>query len=362
MLKGYFLMKIDCIETEEKAERALRQCLGRVPFLKVDSLLRGVRNGQLNRADIDLFATVSLPDRKQTLIAEVKTNGQPRFARDTVNLLLRQRELYPGSYGVFIAPYVSSQAAEICRADGIGYLDFTGNCFLCFGQVYIEQRGNPNTFNVKRDLRSLYSPRAERILRVLLNDPRRTWKMQELASEADVSLGQIANIKNLLADREWIESSGKGVALKEPEKLMTEWAENYSYRKNDIREFYSLKSLGEIEAEIARACAENNINYALTGFSGAARIAPFVKYQRVMVYTESRIEELLALLNLKKVTTGANVQLFIPYDEGVFYGAREIDAVRTVSPVQLYLDLINMKGRGEEAAQEILEKAIKPAW
>ena len=186
--------------------------------------------------------------------------------------------------------------------------------------------------------------------------------MQQLSVEAAVSLGQVANIKKLLADREWIESSGKGFTLNEPEKLLTEWAENYSYRKNTIREFYTLKSLGEIEAEIATVCTENKINYALTGFSGAARIAPFVKYQRAMAYADSRIDEILSLLNLKKVATGANVQLLTPYDEGVFYGAKEIDTVRTVSPVQLYLDLINMKGRGEEAAHEIFGKAIKPTW
>ena len=228
--------------------------------------------------------------------------------------------------------------------------------------MYIEQTGNQNPFSLKRDLRSLYSPRAERVLRVLLNGPGRAWKTQELSLEAGVSFGQVSNIKKLLSDREWIERSSKGFTLKEPEKLLTEWAENYSYRKNTIREFYTLKSLAEIETEIATVCTENKVKYALAGFSGAARIAPFVKYQRAMAYTDSSVEKIISLFSLKEVTTGANVLLFTPYDEGVFYGVKEIDNVRTVSPVQLYLDLINMKGRGEEAANEILGKVIKPAW
>jgi len=355
------MMKIYSKEVEEKAESALRRCLEKVPFLQIESLLKEASGNSL-RDKADIVATVALPDRKQTLIIETKNNGQPRVAREAVNQLLRYREIYPDSYGVFIAPYISPQAAEICLKDGIGYIDLAGNCRLSFNQVYIEQRGNPNPFSLKRDLRSLYSPRAERVLRVLLNDPRRAWKTQELSLEAGVSFGQVANIKKLLSDREWIESSNKGFTLKEPEKLLTEWAENYSYRKNTIREFYTLKSLTGIETEIAKVCTDNNIKYALTGFSGAARIAAFVKYQRAMAYTGSMMEEVISLLNLKEVTTGANVLLFTPYDEGVFYGVKEIDNIRTVSPIQLYLDLINMKGRGEEAANEIFRKVIKQVW
>jgi hypothetical protein len=33
-----------------------------------------------------------------------------------------------------------------------------------------------------------------------------------------------------------------------------------------------------------------------------------------------------------------------------------------VSPVQLYLDLAQTKGRGEEAASVILEEVIKAKW
>jgi hypothetical protein len=55
-------------------------------------------------------------------------------------------------------------------------------------------------------------------------------------------------------------------------------------------------------------------------------------------------------LRLKPVSSGANVTLIEPYDEGVLYGAREIERAPVVSPVQLYLDLTKTKGRGEEAA------------
>jgi hypothetical protein len=39
-----------------------------------------------------------------------------------------------------------------------------------------------------------------------------------------------------------------------------------------------------------------------------------------------------------------------------------VEGAPVVSPVQLYLDLAQTKGRGEEAAAAILEEVIKPIW
>jgi hypothetical protein len=351
------MMKNKLLEIEDQAEKALKRCLEKVPFL--ESLRKEVSEGDFRP---DILATISLPEGKQTLVVEVKNNGQPRVAREAVNQLLRFLGKYPDAYGIFIAPYISPEAADICKKDGIGYIDFAGNCRLSFGQVYIEQTGNPNPYSVKRDLRSLYSPKASRILRVLLNNPGKFWKTQDLAKEAKVSLGQVANTKKLLGDREWIETTSGGFSLSKPEKLLNEWAENYTYEKNTIREFYTLKNLSDIEADLSQLCKEKEIAYALTGFSGAARIAPNVRYQRAMIYVSEKSEEIAQQLNLKEVPSGANVLLLMPYDEGIYYGAREVDRIRIVLPVQLYLDLKNIKGRGEEAAMAVFEEAIKPLW
>ena len=52
----------------------------------------------------------------------------------------------------------------------------------------------------------------------------------------------------------------------------------------------------------------------------------------------------------------------MPYDAGVYYDVTTKEGSRVVSPVQLYLDLIGFKGRGEEAAKALLEEVIKPLW
>ena len=261
---------------ETTAQSVLRETLERIPFLKVVSIDKE-RNG------VDFVINLGLDNKKQALIVELKSSGQPRMAREAVNQLIRYRDSYPNAYSVFMAPYISPQAADICLKDGVGYIDFAGNSYLSFGQVYIEQTGRPNPFKTRRDLASLYSPKASRVLRVLMNNPGKTWKIQDLANEARVSLGQVANVKKLLLDREWINQQN-GFSLTEPWILLEEWSNAYTYRKNEVRNFYSLKNIPEIEADLARVCSEKGIEYALTGFSGAARFAPAVRYNRAMAY------------------------------------------------------------------------------
>lgn len=348
-------MKKESEKIEDKAEKAIRDVLNKMTFLKVKSVVR-------EKDEVDILVNLTLDDnKKKVLVVEVKNNGQPRMARDAVNQLIRYRNTYPNAYFIFMAPYISPQAADICLKDGIGYLDFAGNCYLAFGQVFIEQTGKPNPFRTRRELVSLFSPKSSRILRVLLNNPGRVWKTQDLADEARVSLGQVANVKKLLLDRESI-TKQDGFSLTAPWMLLEEWANVYTYRKNEVRNFYSLKSIPEIESDLAQVCKAKGIEYALTGFSGAARFAPAVRYSRAMAYVYNTRDDMASLLNLKEVESGANVTLLGPYDEGVFYGAQVVDDIRVVSPLQIYLDLKSYKGRGEEAAEVLLRDVIKPKW
>ncbi|WP_243120750.1 type IV toxin-antitoxin system AbiEi family antitoxin [Pelotomaculum sp. FP] len=154
-----------------------------------------------------------------------------------------------------------------------------------------------------------------------------------------------------------------GLLLNKPEQLLFEWAENYDFRRNQVHDFYSLKSVNEIEYELARICDMKKIEYVLTGFSGAARMAPAARYQRVTAYVRQEAIENLALqMNLKKVSSGGNVSLLVPYDDGVFYGAKNYDWVKVATPIQVYLDLRGIRGRGEEAASVLLEEVIKLQW
>jgi hypothetical protein len=347
-------------DIEKRAVTAIKSCLDGVPFIRVKQIRQHKKLGNL-KADLLIdFQVADGPLR--SIVAETKGNGQPRLAREAVNHLVRMKNESPCVYGVFMAPYISPDSAEICRKEGIGYLDLAGNCLISFETVFILREGIQNPFSEKRYLRSLYTTKSARVLRVLLMRNLEWWKTQPLANEAAVSLGQVANVKKLLRDREWIIEDTRGFRLSNPQDLLKEWSENYSFRKNTVRNFYSLKRPEEIEEAITRACLELDITYAFTGFSAVRRIAPAVHGQRVMSYVSAISKALLERSGLKEVTSGPNTSLILPYDEGVSYMMREVDSLRVVCPVQLYLDLKAYKGRGEEAAEAIWKKELSTLW
>ena len=341
---------------ETVAFQALRDCLEEIPFLQ----LMNVSSAE-NMQGPDFRMDIRVRNRPLTILAEYKTSGQPRLAREAALQIKDWLAAGRGDYGVLTAPYISPEAAALCKAAGIGYLDLAGNCLLSFETIYVQREGKPNSSIQRRDLRSLYSPKAERILRVLLSRPQQSWKTEALAETARVSFGQVANVKKFLEDREWLAPNGGGIRLNNPGAVLDEWAAQYRFSRNQVVDYYALAEVAECEYQLAEACQRQGMRYALTAFSGAARLAPAVRYQRAVVYVDGDLDLLTNSLGWKPVTSGANISLLVPYDEGVFFDSREMDGTQLVTPVQIYLDLQNYRNRGQEAAQAI-RKGIEQSW
>jgi hypothetical protein len=309
-----------------------------------------------------MLVDVSGPTGSRRLAIEVKGNGEPRFIRQAIYQLKANQRFVEDAYPVIMAPSLSPQATEMCRQAGIGYIDYYGNCHLQTDGIHIHIEGLGHKQRERRHQRTLFSPKAERVARVLLAMPEKAWKMQDLATTADVSLGQVANVKRALLDREWLDTTPTGIRLTAPMDLLSAWNEAYDFSKHRRHLYYSRNPLAEVEWAIGEVANRHHTRYALTGFSGAARIAPHVRYQRVMVYVDDNIQRFEEQLNLKPVTSGANVILIEPYDEGIFFRPPTPSAHPVVCNVQLYLDLMKQPDRGQEAAEFLLEQEIVPRW
>ena len=343
---------------ERDGARALQSCLSEVPF--ISSIIIEPEPNLVGH--YDLIATFEVRGEPTTIIAEVKANGQPRLARDAVNQLLRIKTKEPAWYPIFIAPYISPESAGICRDAGVGYLDLAGNAYLAFDRLFIRREGRKNPFVSTRTLKSLYHTKSSRVIRVMLCNPGRTWRINDLRREANVSIGLTSNVKRMLIDREWIDENRNGITLIRPEALIDGWSKQYSFNRNQITSFYSLDDPADIEEKLAKECRRNNVRYAFTSFSAAARYAPAVRYRKVTIYIESLVSRIAEESGLKPVTSGANVLLAEPYDEGVYYGCHDADGVVIASPVQVYLDLIHRKDRGREAAEMLRKQVLEMHW
>ena len=182
-----------------------------------------------------------------------------------------------------------------------------------------------------------------------------------------MSLGYVHKVVQALRDEDYAQQAGDGIRLQRPESLLREWAANYRFERSGVRRFFSLLRLGPLEAKLAEAINELDgqpgCEAAFASFTAAARIAPYVRQNRVWLYVQGNFSPVFQRLDLKEVPSGENVVVLEPYDGGVFYqNERYPDGGIVTGAVQTYLDVSASGGQGSEAAEKILERVLRKRW
>jgi len=355
MLKATEGMKV-----ERQATQALRLLLEQVPAIK---LLDVEREALGPHEGVDIVAHVDVSGRRYALVCEVKSTGQPRHVRTA---LLRLRD-YVARHAqdatpVFIAPYLSPDAQALCREQGVGFLDLEGNARLIFDSIFIERQVASKPVAERRDLKSLFKPKSAQVLRVMLRNPGRAWRVTELAQAADVSLGHMSNVRNGLLDREWAQVSDDGLFLSEPDALLDEWHKVYEPPSGKRQAFYTTLH-GSAFEDAARSvlCADGEMGLAVfASFSAAHWLAPYGRTGTQYFYAdETGLEQLQSALKLSTISQGENVVVTLLKDPGLFRDAVETaPGAMCTSPAQTYLDLADAGERGREAADYLRRERL----
>ena len=191
--------------------------------------------------------------------------------------------------------------------------------------------------------------------------------LRELAKEAQVSLGMAYYVISSLVQMGFVSrDESNRLILTDPYRLIRQWAASYNYLfLNKFSEYYTFdREFETFLSRLTKLPSQVEGKYALTLHSAAWLIAPYVRPTDFHIYIHLDVgRENLAVfakdLDISPIERSGNVKLVSPYDEGVFYGSKLVNGVRIVSSVQLYVDLYNHPGRGEEAAGKLLEKVVK---
>jgi Transcriptional regulator, AbiEi antitoxin, Type IV TA system len=309
---------------------------------------------------VDLLVRFRIGRESSTLICETRSRGEPRFLREAITRLRELRAHLPAAYPVVAAPYVSTESAALVRRNGCGYLDLSGNCYLSFDSVLIHKEGQPNADPARRPLKALFAPRATRVVRALLVDRERPWRLDELGRAVSVSLGHAHNVVKRLEELEWLARGRDGLyRLTRPGELLDAWRDEYGYRVNGLSAFVSpLGDKRRVMEALARHATELGTTYAFTLHAGASLIGPHVRVPTVHCYVSGDAEPLVRALGLQAVEGEGAVYLMAPYDPGVFYAPVLKGGLRVVSIPQLYVDLHGHERRGREQAEKLRRDAM----
>jgi hypothetical protein len=337
----------------EQAERIARKEL---PGLVADllDLSSGVKVRPQERG-VDLV--IELP-RGRRWVAEVKSSAR---SADVASAARQARaHAQEGELPVVVVPYMGEAGARAADAEGVGWIDLSGNARLRDRDVFVRVEGRPNRYPSRGRPSSPFAPTSARVSRHLLQDPDRWWTQAELSKATGLDDGRVSKLVARLDELDLLAREGRRLRPRDPDTLLDAWAADYKFEGHDIVACHLTTPGGGVELarEIADGLVHENVTHALTGLPAAWVLDRFAQFRLASVFVDDDPRRVADLIGARVEPRGANVQLIAPNDPGVFVGADPVDGVSVVAPIQAYLDLLALPERAREAAEHLREKRL----
>ena len=320
------------------------------------------------------FSFERIPNRVIKAVIELKSRLTPMALEGAIHQVigyrnqLRKRSEFDDVYPMLAAPYISESVQRRCQEVGVGYIDLNGTFSIIHKDVYIDVVRPAIEFKNPQGIGNIFAGRSRRVLRVLLANPYVPFRLEDLASKAAVSVGQVFQVTKRLQEQGYLERTSEGRRIDRPRKLLRQFAQelrsDYASKRNVIHAFSELPTQA-LTSSITELCNRREIQFAFTLSSGLEPHERNVRQDLTAVYVGCPGSELKNELRLETVGRGANVLVMTPPENdntsegGVFYQPRTLsNGLLGVNPVQLYIDFALQGGRGEEQAEFLLEHSL----
>jgi hypothetical protein len=327
-----------------------REALRRLPKLFRDLL---------DEPDLDLQRDLNnhvdfsfIDSRGRRWLVDVKASSGPgriAEAAQELEFFARDQDGVP----LLVVPYMTKAGARRADEIGVNWIDLAGNASIKAENLYVWVQGRPNPLQSRGRPSSPFAPRSSRVTRVLLLDPIRWWRQRELVKATQLDDGTVSRVVRRLDEERFLERLDNELRPRDPDLLLDAWAEHYRFDRHDIIPAHATGSGIEVARSISSDLGAAEVHHAFTGLSAAWAIDEFARFRLTSVYVDGDPREVVDRLNLRPGSKGANVQVIGPDDRGAFFGEYVHNELNCVSPVQVYLDLLHLPERADEAARHL---------
>jgi hypothetical protein len=336
----------------EKVESVLRDLLGS------GVVLRPRHGHELDGVDLVFRG------RDVTIAVELKAAGDAA----NVGSALRQFSKLTDGRGrgkhvvpLVAVPYMGETGRRLCAEAGVSWVDLSGNAWIDAPGKQIRFVGHKNRFASAGRPADVFAPRSSRVIRALLMEPERAFTQAELAEASGVDKGRVSRLVRRLAAMDLVVHEERALRLKDSSLALEAWREAYDFEKHDVKRGHvAVRDPQELIEAIRRSAGSFGLPWALTGLAAAWQMTHFAMFRLVTIFVRERpSEEWLGQIEFREEPRGANLWVVRPVDDGVFVGARSVDGLPCVHPLQVYLDLKAQPERAAEAAVELRKRLIQ---
>jgi hypothetical protein len=342
--------------TQEPALSIEREAAHRLPQLLADLL--DEESLKLNRTSApDRGVDFELTDsRGRRWLVEVKSSSGPGRVRDAARQL---RHFASGADPagnailLLVVPHMSKAGARAAEDAGVNWVDLSGNASIRDENFYVWVQGRPNAHPSRGRPSSPFAPRSARVTRALLLNPSRWRRQKDIAEETGLDDGTVSRVVRRLDEELLLEHRGRELRPRDPGLLLDAWAQDYRFDRHDIVAGHLSGSGIEVARKVAQGLKELEVRHAFTGLTAAWAMDRFARFRLNTVYVEGDPRDAADALGVRRSARGTNVQIVGPDDVDVFAGESAFDGINCVSPVQVYLDLLHLPERADEAARHL---------
>jgi len=248
---------------------------------------------------------------------------------------------------------------KAAAARGISYLDVHGRGRVIGpGLVYV---ASPR-LDIGRVVPSRSSPfaqKASRVVRVLLSDPQRSWRLSDVAVLSHLNPGNVHRALAALVELGMVERDEDAYLVVDAGSLLEAWSD----QRPRPREQVWLAVEGELREFVAKLIEKLDGEAVVSGELAAEDFAPYLPAESAVVHCldadrfaafspgDQRRPRL-------RFGVGSGEVLLDLADEGVGDFRVERNQLPLASPVQVYVDLAGERGRAREAAEHLRRAVI----
>jgi len=272
----------------------------------------------------------------------------------------------PTDVPVVAARYLASSVRDALAAEGLSYVDATGNMRIVLDRpaIFISSQGEArDPWRKGRPRGTLKGEPAARVSRALL-DYRRDWTVRELVAASGSSTGAAYRVLEYLEREDLVVKEDKRYRVTDWERLLRAWSADASFQTT-TRTMAFIDPRG-VDSLLNKIGQQPPFPVAVTGSVAAREWATYAPAKAVYAYVSS-IQEASEQWGLRPNVAAPNVILLEPRTVGDVPFANTTpskDGYPVAAPAQVAADLLNGPGREPAEGEFLIEwmKANEIQW